>query len=127
MTASPRTVAVGGELPYQIHIGPGLLSDASLLGAAIRGRHVLLASDDTVAPLYLARVRDALQTTRPELKIGQYVIPAGLEPDGLLAHMRLDKKNIAGRLRLVLWRGIGKAEVVADVDEAAVLAVLRQG
>ena len=77
MTASPRTVAVGGELPYQIHIGPGLLSDASLLGAAIRGRHVLLASDDTVAPLYLARVRDALQTARPELKIGQYVIPAG--------------------------------------------------
>jgi 3-dehydroquinate synthase len=54
-------------------------------------------------------------------------IPAGLEPEGLLAHMRLDKKNIAGRLRLVLWRGIGKAEVVADVDEAAVLAVLRQG
>ena len=52
-------------------------------------------------------------------------IPAGLEPEVLLGHMRLDKKNIAGRLRLVLWRGIGKAEVVPDVDEAAVLAVLR--
>jgi len=54
-------------------------------------------------------------------------IPAGLAPETLLAHMRLDKKNIAGRLRLVLWRGIGKAEVVPDVDEAAVLEVLRQG
>ena len=43
----------------------------------------------------------------------------------LLARMRLDKKNIAGRLRLVLWRGIGQAEVVPDVDEAAVLDVLR--
>jgi 3-dehydroquinate synthase len=36
----------------------------------------------------------------------------------------LDKKNVAGRLRLVLWRGMGRAEVVPDVDEAAVLKVL---
>ena len=54
-------------------------------------------------------------------------VPAGLDPEALLARMRLDKKNLAGRLRLVLWRGIGKAEVVPDVDEAAVLAVLRAG
>ena len=45
----------------------------------------------------------------------------------LLARMRLDKKNVAGRLRLVLWRGIGRAEVVADVDEADVLRVLATG
>ena len=38
--------------------------------------------------------------------------------------MRLDKKNLAGRLRLVLWRGLGRAEVVPDVDESRVLAVL---
>ena len=34
-------------------------------------------------------------------------IPAGLPPEALLARMRLDKKNLAGRLRLVLWRGVG--------------------
>ena len=51
-------------------------------------------------------------------------IPAGLAPEALLARMRLDKKNLAGRLRLVLWRGLGQAEVVPDVDEARVLAVL---
>lgn len=50
--------------------------------------------------------------------------PAGLDPEALLARMRLDKKNLAGRLRLVLWRGIGQAEVVPDVDESRVLAVL---
>ncbi len=50
--------------------------------------------------------------------------PPGLSPQALLGRMRLDKKNIAGRLRLVLWRGIGKAEVVPDVDEAAVLEIL---
>ena len=54
-------------------------------------------------------------------------LPAGLDPPALLARMRLDKKNIAGRLRLVLWRGIGRAEVVPDVDEAEVLKVLRGG
>ncbi|WP_068820170.1 3-dehydroquinate synthase, partial [Xanthomonas graminis] len=54
-------------------------------------------------------------------------LPAGLAPQALLARMRLDKKNIAGRLRLVLWRGIGRAEVVPDVDEAAVLALLDAG
>ena len=51
-------------------------------------------------------------------------IPAGLAPAALLQRMRLDKKNLAGRLRLVLWRGIGQAEVVPDVDEKRVLAVL---
>jgi 3-dehydroquinate synthase len=77
MTASPHIVAVGGELPYQIHIGPGLQANGELLAGAIRGRHVLLASDDTVAPLYLAQVRSALLAARPQLKIGEYIIPAG--------------------------------------------------
>ena len=54
-------------------------------------------------------------------------IPAGLDPQALLGRMRLDKKNVAGRLRLVLWRGLGRAEVVPDVDEAAVLKVLGTG
>jgi len=52
-------------------------------------------------------------------------IPAGMDPQQLLALMRLDKKNTAGSLRLILWRGIGRAEIVADVNEADVLAVLR--
>src|SRR5690606_6466237 len=77
MTVSPRIVAVGGELPYRIHIGPGLQGDGQLLSAPIRGRHVLLVSDDTIAPLYLAQVRQTLLATRPELVIGQYIIPAG--------------------------------------------------
>ena len=51
-------------------------------------------------------------------------VPPGLAPAELLGRMWLDKKNLAGRLRLVLWRGIGKAEVVPDVDEARVLEVL---
>jgi 3-dehydroquinate synthase len=42
----------------------------------------------------------------------------------LLELMRLDKKNLAGKLRLILWRGMGQAEIVAGVDEGAIRAVL---
>lgn len=42
----------------------------------------------------------------------------------LLARMRLDKKNLGGRLRLILWRGVGKADVVPDVEETAIRRVL---
>jgi len=68
------------------------------------------------------QLRDLL--LRYELPVA---IPAGLQAEALLARMRLDKKNVAGRLRLVLWRGIGRAEVVGDVDEADVVRVLAAG
>ncbi|KZC35092.1 MULTISPECIES: 3-dehydroquinate synthase [Rhodanobacter] len=53
-------------------------------------------------------------------------VPPGMDPPQLLALMRLDKKNTAGTLRLILWRGIGRAEIVAGVAEADVLAVLTE-
>jgi 3-dehydroquinate synthetase len=40
----------------------------------------------------------------------------------LLAAMRLDKKNRAGTLRLILWRGPGTAFVADGIDEADVRA-----
>jgi 3-dehydroquinate synthase len=52
-------------------------------------------------------------------------IPAGLGPGALLARMKLDKKATANGLRFVLWRGPGRAEIVAGVDESSVLGVLR--
>jgi 3-dehydroquinate synthase len=54
-------------------------------------------------------------------------LPAGADVQRLLELMRLDKKNLSGRLRLVLWRGIGEAQVVPDVDEARVRAALERG
>ncbi|MFT3763465.1 MAG: 3-dehydroquinate synthase [Pseudoxanthomonas sp.] len=74
-----RTVDVGGAAPYRIHIGPGLSEDGALLARHVRGRHVLLASDSHVAPLYAAGVRQALLAARPELKTGDFVLPAGEE------------------------------------------------
>jgi 3-dehydroquinate synthase len=53
-------------------------------------------------------------------------IPPGMDPQQLLALMRLDKKNSAGTLRLILWRGIGRAEIVSNVSDVDVLATLRE-
>lgn len=49
-------------------------------------------------------------------------VPGTLAPERLLAHMRLDKKNLSGALRLILWRGVGAAEILGGVNEDAVLA-----
>jgi len=51
-------------------------------------------------------------------------VPAGLSPEALLARMKLDKKALSGSPRLILWRGIGRAEVMRDVPEPAILQAL---
>lgn len=80
-----RTVDVGGETPYSIAIGPGLLADGNALAQHVRGRHVLLVSDSIVAPLYAGTVRESLHAARPDLAIGTFILPAG-EESKTLAH-----------------------------------------
>ncbi len=50
----------------------------------------------------------------------------GVRPEALLEHMRQDKKVRGGRLTFVLCEGIGRAFVASDVEEDAVIAVLRE-
>ena len=73
---------------------------------------------------------DAADTTRLHgllVRLGLTThLPAGSDPQQLLGLMRLDKKNLAGTLRLILWRGIGRAEIVTGVAEQAVLATLEE-
>ena len=52
-------------------------------------------------------------------------IPAGYSIERLIERMRLDKKNLGGTMRLILWRGIGQAEVVAGVAEDAIARALQ--
>jgi 3-dehydroquinate synthase len=54
------------------------------------------------------------------------MMPTSATPAALMDLMRLDKKALSGRLRLILWRGIGAAEIVADVSDAAVDDLLRE-
>jgi 3-dehydroquinate synthase len=78
------------------------------------------------AALGLATAADARELAATLARFGLPVAPpAGLDARRLLDLMRLDKKAVSGRVRLVLWRGPGCAEVVPDVPEDAILAVLR--
>ena len=49
---------------------------------------------------------------------------ANVRPEAALEHMRIDKKVQAGRIRLVLLRGIGTAFVTADYAEASLRRTL---
>ncbi|KLI98851.1 3-dehydroquinate synthase [Luteimonas sp. FCS-9] len=85
MSPTHREVAVSGDRPYAIHIGPALLDDGALLARHVRGGEAMLISDRHVAPLYADRVADALQAARPGLRVHRHVRPAG-ESAKTLAH-----------------------------------------
>jgi len=72
-----RQLAVGGATPYSIQIGPGLIDDGERLAEHLRGRDAFVLSDDHIAPHYLERLQRALCKTRPDIRLGHYVIPAG--------------------------------------------------
>ena len=54
-----------GERSYPITIGPGLLARGELLTARVAGTRVALVTNETVAPLYLAKVRAHLGRYHP--------------------------------------------------------------
>jgi 3-dehydroquinate synthase len=58
---------------YPVHIGRGLLNDACLWRKHVGAGKVLVVSNPTVAPLYLARLREALPAQRAEV----HIIPDG--------------------------------------------------
>lgn len=62
-----------GERSYPIHIGTGLLSRAELYRPHILGRQVMVVSNETVAPLYMATVRGALS----DYEVEQVILPDG--------------------------------------------------
>jgi 3-dehydroquinate synthase len=49
-----------GERSYPVYIGRDLLADQQLLAQHVAGSQVVIVSNETVAPLYLDRVRNAL-------------------------------------------------------------------
>ncbi|HUT41112.1 MAG TPA: 3-dehydroquinate synthase [Gammaproteobacteria bacterium] len=62
-----------GERSYPIHIGQGLLADNALLTPHIRGRQVLVVSNETVAPLYLEPVLGMLA----DHEVSTVILPDG--------------------------------------------------
>ncbi len=62
-----------GERSYPIYIGEQLLSETALFAAHIKGKEVLIVTNETVAPLYLDTVQSALSAYR----VATVILPDG--------------------------------------------------
>jgi 3-dehydroquinate synthase len=82
-----------GERSYPIVIGPGLLTDANLLDSHIRARDVLIVTNETIAPLYLAPLTQALGARR----IGSVVLPDGEQYKTLDGFAKILDALVTGR------------------------------
>ncbi len=63
-----------GERSYPIYIGRELFADSDLLARHVHGKQVAIVSNETVAPLYVDRVRDALASAA---LVSEIVLPDG--------------------------------------------------
>ena len=62
-----------GERSYPIFIGQGLLDNPELLTQHVQGRQVMVVSNDTIAPLYLDRVREIFS----DFELATVILPDG--------------------------------------------------
>ena len=132
-TLPPRELRAG----FAEVIKYGAIVDAGFLHWLEVNADALLASDDGLLAEAIAHscVHKAAITERDPFEHGERAllqrfglpttVPAGLQAEALVARMRLDKKAQGSGLRFVLWDRAGAARVVAGVDEAQVLDVLR--
>ena len=83
-----ETVTVAASRVYPVHIGGGLLDRCGeLTAAATAAGRCLVVSDDTVAPLYGARVLASLEAAG--LRASLYTFPAGEQSKNLTTYGKL--------------------------------------
>lgn len=93
MSRDVRTLTVDlGERAYPIHIGPGVLADAARLRPALPAGPLLVVSNETVAPLYLARLREGLAGRQADA----LVLPDGERHKTLESFRRITDRLAAG-------------------------------
>jgi len=74
MSSAMRTLTVDlGERAYPIYIGTDLIGNPDLYRPHLQGRQVMIVTNETVGPLYLERVRTALDGYR----VAEVVLPDG--------------------------------------------------
>jgi 3-dehydroquinate synthase len=83
-----------GQRSYPILIGPRLLADGNVLNQNIAARNLLIVTNETVAPLYLAKLRDALRDRRT----ASLVLPDGEQHKTLDSVSRIIDALIAERM-----------------------------
>ena len=76
-----ETVEVSlGERSYPIHIGPGLIDHGNLVRKCIPARQVMIVTNETVAALYLGRLKQSLAAAEQH----SLVLPDGEEQKNLV-------------------------------------------
>lgn len=91
-----KTLKVGlGGRAYPIYIGSGLLGRLDLFQAAICGKQVLVVTNETIAVLYLDRVRSLLRASG--LRVDEVILPDGEAYKTLETVDRIFDALLAGR------------------------------
>ena len=101
-----------GERSYPIYIGRDLLGDHALLQRHLAGRQVVVVSNDTVAPLYMGRVLEALGEQQ---LVSEVILPDGEQHKTMASLNRiLDTVLAAGHNRSTTLVALGGG-VVGDI------------
>lgn len=89
-----KTLSVAlGDRSYPIHIGPGLIRDPARYRPYIGGSQVMIVTNETIAPLYLAQVRSALCG----LQLAEVILPDGEQHKDLGTWNRIFDALLASR------------------------------
>jgi len=111
-----------GSRSYPIHLGAGIIGDAALYAPYLGGGSVAVVTNEVVAPLYLAKLRQAL----PQARITDIVVPDGEQAKGWQTLERVFEALLKARLGrdgLIIALGGG---VVGDLAGFAA-AVFQRG
>lgn len=114
-----------GDRTYCIHIGVGLLDHPQLLGPHLKGKKVLVVTNETIAPLYLDRCISTIKAAGPQYEVETVVLPDGEQYKSLEVLSKIFDKAIETRMdRKCTLVALGGG-VVGDMTGFAAAAYLR--
>ncbi|NOY65958.1 MAG: 3-dehydroquinate synthase [Gammaproteobacteria bacterium] len=85
------------------------------MAANLSARHGWMSSED------LERIKDILQKSRLPT-----FAPEEVSTDEFIKHMSVDKKVLAGKLRFILMKGIGKSFITEDIQHNLLIDMLNE-
>ncbi|XP_028762007.1 3-dehydroquinate synthase, chloroplastic-like [Neltuma alba] len=114
-----------GSRSYPIYIGSGLLDKPELLQRHVHGKRVLVVTNNTIAPLYLDKVADALTRGNPNISVDNVILPDGEQYKDMDTLMKVFDKATESRLdRRCTFVALGGG-VIGDMCGFAAAAFLR--
>ncbi|XP_050219568.1 3-dehydroquinate synthase, chloroplastic-like [Mercurialis annua] len=125
-SGAPLVVEVDlGARSYPVYIGSGLLDQPELLQRHVHGNRVLVVTNDTVEPLFLAKVIHALTRDNSDISVESMVLPDGEKYKSTEHLMKIFDKAIESKLdRTCTFVALGGG-VIGDMCGFAAASFLR--